>query len=204
MKVLLFSRSRVVREMVRLAAVKAEAELECVEEPSAMKEDRYDLLLVDEEAPFDPESLKENLIIGATVLIHSPDRVPEEGYDYTVAKPFLPSDILRIVERSEVLPEQEEPAITLEDFVAGDEEESETQVLDGGEIARIRALLSDDADEGSSRGETPVEKPTRESTLRLEGEELIDRLFSMKPRKLKKLLKGAEVTITLRFPGEES
>ena len=203
MRVLLFSRSRVVREMVRLAADKAGAKLECVENPSEVAEDRYDLLLIDEYPPLDLESLKEHLLIGATVLIHSPDRPAEEGYDYTVAKPFLPSDILRIVERRESVPEKTEPEITLEGFVADEEEEEGVpRILDGGEIAKIRSLLSDDHEEEISLIEELSGEEAEESGLQLDAEELIDRIFSMKPKKLKKLLQGAEVTITLRFPKE--
>jgi len=202
MKVLLLSPSRVVREMVRLAAEKAQAKLECVEDLSQVREDHYDLLLVDEYSSHDVESLKEHLIVGTTVLIHSPENLSREGYDHSVAKPFLPSDILRIVESRKSESKVPEESFTLDEFTTVSIGQ-ETRVLDGEEIAKIRSLLLEESEEESEEmgGIEGIEEEEREElSLSVDPEELIGYLRSMKPKKLKKMLEGAEVTITLRFP----
>ncbi len=193
MKVLLFTPSRVVREMVRLATEKAGAELECVTGPEQVSGDRYELVLVDDAVALDPESLQEHLIVGETVWIHNVERPLDERYDHSVIKPFLPSDILSLLQSDLSAPkgEDENP----EDFAVTVDEET-TRVLDEEEVARIRSLLEEDEEPA----ETGKEK---EEDIRLDADELIDLLTALKPKKLKKLLQGAEVTLTVRFPKEE-
>ena len=193
MKVLLFTPSRVVREMVRLATEKAGAELECVTGPEQVSGDRYELVLVDDAVALDPESLQEHLIVGETVWIHNVERPLDERYDHSVIKPFLPSDILSLLQSDLSGPkgEDENP----EDFAVTVDEET-TRVLDEEEVARIRSLLEEDEEPA----ETGKEK---EGNIRLDADELIDLLTALKPKKLKKLLQGAEVTLTVRFPKEE-
>jgi len=201
-KVLLLSPSRVVREMVRLATEKAHAKLECVEDLSQVREDHYDFLLVDEHASHDVDSMKEHLIVGTTVLIHSPENLSREGYDHSVAKPFLPSDILRIVESRQSESKVPEESFTLDDFTTAVNGQG-TRVLDGEEIAKIRSILIEES-EGESEEMSSIEgveeKGEEALSFPVDPVELIGYLRSLKPKKLKKLLEGAEVTITLRFP----
>ncbi|WP_292664233.1 hypothetical protein [Nitratifractor sp.] len=195
MKVLLFTPSRVVREMVRLATEKAGAELECVTAPEQVSSDRYELVLVDDAIALDPESLRAHLIVGETVWIHGLEHPLDERYDHSIIKPFLPSDILSLLHRELPFPEEEEDE-NLVDF-RGTESEETTRVLDREEVARIRSLLEDNNEE-------PDETHRRgDGGIRLDAEELIELLATLKPKKLKKLLQGAEVTLTVRFPKEE-
>ena len=195
MKVLLFTPSRVVREMVRLATEKAGAELEWVTGPEQVSGDRYELVLVDDAVALDPESLREHLIIGETAWIHNLERPLDERYDHSVIKPFLPSDILSLLDGESAFEVTERM-----DETAGDSEALqsvlETRVLDEKEVARIRSLLEEDEEES-------VRKRPGEGSMRLDVEELIDLLTHLKPRKLRKLLQGAELTLTVRFPKEE-
>ena len=214
MKILLLSRNRVVREMVRLAAREAGAELESVGAITEVEGDRYDLLLMDasssEERSF--EALQEHLLVARKGVIASEENGIYEGFDFTVSKPFLPSDILRIIRESthsEAASEAKEMSLGAflsdrEEPGQGEAEEMPTHVLDGEEISKIRTLL-EETEEGSRSGigATSSEPEHREVETEQDVEEWIDRLFSMKPKRLKKLLKGAEVTITIRFPGEK-
>ncbi|WP_457602512.1 hypothetical protein [Nitratifractor sp.] len=192
MKVLLFTPSRVVREMVRLATEKAGAELECVTGPEQVSGDRYDLVLVDDAVALDPESLSEHLIVAETVWIHNVERPLDERYDHSVIKPFLPSDILSLLQRDFSIAQEEDESP--EDFAAMEAEET-PRVLDEEEVARIRSLLEEDE-------ESEETDKKKEESIRLDADELIDLLTTLKPKKLRRLLQGAEVTLTVRFPKE--
>ncbi len=206
MKILLFSRSRVVREMVRLAAQKADAKLECVEEPAQVEGDRYDLLLVDENLSIVPDELSGHIMIARSAAIRE-EGTEAEGFDHILYKPFLPSDILRLLENEEEEAE-EEPRLSLHGFAARDREEP--QVLDGEEIARIREILEMDEEEEDPEllAELPLEDTSeaqmdRAGSLSLDARELIDLFSRCKPKKLRKALEGAEITVTIRFPSKE-
>ena len=212
MKILLLSRNRVVREMVRMAAREAGAELESVGAIGEVEGDRYDLLLMDASSSEERslEALQEHLLVARKGVIASEENGEHEGFDFTVPKPFLPSDILRVI-RESTLSEAaaEEKEMTLGMFLSGREDlgrgkaEMPTHVLDGDEISKILTLLEETEESSQSgMGATFAEPDRQKVELRQDSEEWIDRLFSMKPKRLKKLLAGAEVTITIRFPGE--
>ena len=204
MKILLFSRSRVVREMVRLAAQKAGVGLECVEEPGEIEGDRYELLLVDENIFVNPLELSEHIIIAKSAAIREKGE-KAKGYDHILNKPFLPSDILHLLEREKT---EEGVRLPLHGFVAKKREEP--QVLDGEEIARIKEILQEETsgdvpgmEEEIASRMFPVPGSGREENISLEVEELFNLLSRCKTKKLQKALEGVELTITLRFPSKE-
>jgi len=114
------------------------------------------------------------------VLLSSGKDIDLDGVDMVVTKPFLPSDIVSILSG-----EDDE-----EDSVPGDRLFG---ALDPEDIGIIREILDNDlADEED--GEEEIFSQS------MSAEELIDRLLSIKPKRLKRLLAGAEVTISLKFP----
>ncbi|WP_457606945.1 hypothetical protein [Nitratifractor sp.] len=215
MKILVLSRSRVVRELFRLAAKEEGMELESAEDLAELEGDRYDLVFVDSGLGLDPEAIREHLILGRLLGIRSPQEPELSGCDQELNKPFVPADILEILEsyrEGNPVTEREEPS--LEEFLSEASEEGgehASRVLDAGEIFRIKELLA--AEEGNARKRSSKKgKKSRKSLsreedqdagkLEMEGEELLDLLERMKPKRLRKLLAGAEVTVTLRFPKE--
>jgi glutamyl/glutaminyl-tRNA synthetase len=235
------------------------------------------------------DTLLENKRLRKKVFI-SYDEEPVKGFDHTVKKPFLPSQIIELIESvdmSEVIEEQEEEDISLSTVSTEEEGEEEalppifslptekeealndtselsdgagTEVLDGNEIEKIKALLemddetvldeeepiSDDeyearkvkiikekliADgleiieedeiveelsavvvtlsEEADKKKTKKNKKKKKKETRFSKEELsriedalIVALDKMKPKKLKKLLKGKKIEIKIKLEDE--
>ena len=107
-----------------------------------------------------------------------------------------------------------------------DSGKEEILILDGQEIELIKQLLLDEEQEPAENEESEVEsesaiveeqekskkrkKPkrkekkkttskTKQKSMRFE-ENLLEALVEMKPKKIRKLLEGAEVSIAIRFP----
>jgi hypothetical protein len=202
MRILLLSRNRVVQELVKLGIKgRDEVRLEIAETLSEIKGDRYDLLLADDqmEEATDAERL-EHLIAGRRILLGGEERAEEQGYDGCLEKPFLPGDIGGLLDRKEERRsgrEDEDLAEFLEMELEGAAED--TAVLDGEEIRRIRRLLDGEEvsvsqmrDGGES---TPAERP-------YDAETLLEMLERIKPKRLRRLLRGATVHIRIEFPEE--
>jgi len=204
MRVLLLSRSRVVQELVKLGIKSLETvELEIVEEPSELQGDRYDLLLLDDGYLREfsaPEA--DHLIVGRRVLLGREER-DAEAWDRVLPKPFLPGDIREIlVEES---PEPEEEEADLEAFLREElEREKETAVLDGEEIRRIRSLLDESPEEQPSGelSDLPEPEVSPERDRAYSVDEILDLLERVKVKKLRKVLQGATIRISIEFPEE--
>jgi hypothetical protein len=196
MRVLLLSRNRVVQELVRMGSRELPGlELEVLGELSGLKHDRYELLLVDER--FEGEGELEHLLVQRRVLLGDPERAEAEGYDTVLPKPFLPRDIRRLLEVE--APEEERWEAEERLAFADLEREAETEVLDGEEIRRIRALLdSEESDE--TEMEKSERSPGGEEVRSLSVDELFELLEGMRPKKLRKLLRGATIHLSIHFP----
>ncbi|WP_456434136.1 hypothetical protein [Nitratifractor sp.] len=194
MQIVLITKNRIVREMLRIAAESVGAALTVVDAPAAIPPGEIDWIFVDdldreacETLPDDPAAYT-----AETVCLHRESVAPPEGYDHYLAKPFLPADVVALLgERS------------------GGSDEA-TQVLDAAEIETIRELLQkaeaepEALTEETQEREEPEENAPRKETIRLEGEAFFEELARLKPKQLRKLLSGAEVTITIRFPEGEA
>jgi len=204
MRVLLLSRNRVVQELVKLGSgALEEIELEIVAEPSELKGDRYDLILLDERYIQEKGAEAwEHLIAGWKVLLGSGGTDgTAERFDEVLEKPFLPGDIRRLLERSVPVPAESEETSELDDFIAflneeEAEESVETEVLDREELLRIRCLLNE------AEPEESLPEPTVETKRGYELEEFLELLERSKVKKLKKLLRGARIHVTIEFPEE--
>ena len=133
-----------------------------------------------------------------------------------------------ILQNEEMTTEKEEEPLTLgeSEEVNEDSEKEEILILDGQEIELIKQLLLDEELEAKEIKEPEVEpenviveaqdrlgkrkKPkkkkkskaaskTKEQKVGFE-ENLLEALVEMKPKKIRKLLEGAEVSIMIRFP----
>ena len=193
MKVLLLTRNHVVREFIELVAGRVGADLEVQEHADDTVGKGYDFLLVDDRGALLQEGLilLERLEIHQSIVLYSEENRLHEQFDQKVKKPFLPSDI----------------AALLESVPAEKSLPTEEQVLNIQDIEEIRGLLESEGMEIVSEEElvdeiemehgiSETEKETRMD------EELLMALRNMEPKKIRKLLKGAEVTLTIRFPKE--
>ena len=290
MKILLINANPVVSRLLALCTRDADIVLDEVKSVDTVQRVDYDMLFVNDASYGDHlDTLLENKRLRKKVFI-SYDEEPVKGFDHTVKKPFLPSQIIELIESvdmSEVIEEQEEEDISLSTVSTEEEGEEEalppifslptekeealndtselsdgagTEVLDGNEIEKIKALLemddetvldeeepiSDDeyearkvkiikekliADgleiieedeiveelsavvvtlsEEADTKKTKKNKKKKKKETRFSKEELsriedalIVALDKMKPKKLKKLLKGKKIEIKIKLEDE--
>jgi len=164
------------------------------------------------------------------ILFSSQKGISVEGIDRVIVKPFLPSEITTVLEsilQNKEMAAEEGPLSPDESGETNeDSEKEEILILDGQEIEIIKQLLLDEELETAENEEPEVEpesviveeqnkpekrkKPkkkkknktaskTKEQKMGFE-ENLLEALVEMKPKKIRKLLKGAEVSIVIRFP----
>lgn len=176
MTILLINDNPVVSRLLSLCTRDDAMILEKVSSIDEASTDRYDVLFVDEAScEGDVASLSTRLDVGKKVYLSYSDE-PMAGFDMTIKKPFLPSqiiDILKTVEvrepSNEVLTEEpivdeEEPEeITSQEEVPSifplsaeegeveqHEEDVNAEVLDMDEIEKIKALLDMDEEEADT------------------------------------------------------
>ncbi len=201
MRILLLSRNRVVQELVRLGLRPIKGvELEILDRPEPPASDRYDLIL--EEDRF-VEEIREigidHLLAGRRILLGDPSGLPDRsGFDAVISKPFLPADIQKVLQ-SEPDDKTGHERESIRDFL---EEErlrfdEETEILDEEEIRRIRRLLEGEIEEPSS------EMTFNPSEQTLDVETFLELIERFRSKKLKKLLRGATIRISIEFPEEE-
>lgn len=182
MKVLLINANPAVSRMFALCTRNEDIVLDEVKRIDALKDADYDLLFVND-ASYEEEIsvLFAKKRIRKKVFI-SYNEEPVEGFDLTIKKPFLPSQIIEVIESidmSEEIEEDEEEMLTLssdseeeqqykeevlppifpliskegEDILEIAEEDA-PEVLDSKEVEKIKALL--DMDEETTENE-PVD-----------------------------------------------
>ncbi len=191
MHILLININPVVSRLVSLCAREEHIELEEVHSVDAVTRDRYDIVFIDEASYVDEaKNLLENLIIRKKVFLSSSNIMSNEAniFDSIITKPFLPSQIINVLESLEsddtVEPAIEIPSIfplSTDDEVSIVEtpEENEIEdmsVLDTNEIAKIKALLEME-EEVEEVNETEYESRKREvitQQLIADGLEIVD------------------------------
>jgi len=204
MRVLLLSRNRVVQELVKLGIKgKKGLEIEIATSLSEVRGDRFDLLLADDQLTEKVHVNElEHLIVGRRVLLGDAEGKIAEGYDAVLGKPFLPRDIERLIGQGvgmDSLDGEEDLRAFLEEEL---ERASETEVLDAVEIQRIRKLLDEGTVEVPEEEQGTEEHSTEGQSYDVES--LLEMLARVKPKQLKKLLRGATIHIRIEFPGEEA
>jgi len=196
MKVLLMTRNHVVREFVELVADRVGADLEVVTGADAISGNAYTFVVVDDRGTLLEEgrAVVEGLEC-TSVVLYNVAKEAHEIFDYQVKKPFLPSEIQAILEAQE---ETTDAVLNLQDI------EEIRRLLEGegmeivSEETLAEAVITE---ETLSSKETSAEEDTKSE--RTTEEKILEALVQMEPKRIRKLLKGAEVTLTIRFPKEE-
>ncbi|MEA1879702.1 MAG: hypothetical protein U9N11_03545 [Campylobacterota bacterium] len=138
MHILLINNNPVVSRLLILCTRDADKILEEVEDVDTLQEKYYDFVFIDEALyEGDVLTLDDRVTIGTKILFSNED-VQINAFDMTVKKPFLPSQIIELLEiknQSNML-----------DNLNNDDvfEESQEQVLDDNEIEKIKDLLEMD------------------------------------------------------------
>lgn len=168
---------------------------------------RYDIVFVDEQCCRDRQIEKylQNVNTAKKIVLSSESDLQLDWADGVIKKPFLPSEISKALYSYINSHDDEDETDDMDAFFEESRYDSRLSVLDRDEIEKIQYLLEN---EQSQELEESV-VPKRDESPKIEAEEsmyearLLGALMKMKPKKIKKLLQGAEVTVTIRFPKEE-
>ncbi|SFV58870.1 highly acidic protein [hydrothermal vent metagenome] len=208
MQILLINKNPIVSKLFSLSAKGMEGiEIDEVEDIKGLPQESYDMLFVDDGDSLDDELEEFLYSIDAKqkILFVSNDDRSVEGVDEIIKKPFLPSTIISILQSS-YGEESERVESDIEEFIVDNIEPSEEKrdhsdslILDKAEIDKIKRLLLDSED----TIESEQEDTTQSDSAEIE-ERLIDALMDMKPKAIKRLLRGAEINISIKFPKGES
>ncbi len=197
MNVLLLSRNRTVSEMIALAfRGKNEAHLVVSEGIGSVKEGvPYDVMIVDDTLTEFRETrdLAKRLGIAHTVLLSRMEALSEPGFERQIYKPFLPSEIESFIEE-----------YTQTFGMTGGRSNrgfrSEAEVLNLEEIGTIKSLLEEEGLEIVNEEELAERVIDDESEALSQNEALLEALRTMKPKKIRELLRGARIHIDITFP----
>ncbi len=140
MNILLINTNPVVSRLLSLCIRDRSIVLEEITEPEESQRDSYEFVFVDEASYTKKvEQLERYLSIRKKVFF-TKENIHIEGFDFCIQKPFLPSEILEILESS----------------YKGKKEEKQagTKVLDKEEVEKIKTLL--DLDETERNGNDKV------------------------------------------------
>ena len=230
MNVLLLSQNHTIQEMFSLALQDMDqVQLDIISELEAAEGSKYTLTFVDNTLPHYQESVARVREMGAVEvwLLGRASDPRDEQVDGQVDKPFLPIEIQEIIQQCMTISSSntaeaedggEQRPVTNEENMTHKKKKkkkkrvkkhtykAETEVLNLDEIEIIKALLEEDGLEIVHEEEL-AEKVLQEREASAEGDQqaaLVEALRAMRPRKIRKLLKGATVRIEITFAGEKS
>ena len=172
MKILLLCDNYVVKEFITLASHSVGAKLTTISDTTSKLHDSYDFLFVDDKGNMIDVAMEilDKRDIAKSIVLYSKESTRHGNFDEAIHKPFLPSDI--------------ESLIGLH--------KPKTQILNLTDIDEIKSLLED----GDSVPN--IEKQDDTVVTDEDGLELIYKILQMKPKKIRQILSGAEITI--KFP----
>ena len=189
MNILIVSSSFVVEELLKLI-LKEKNNLEIQEDVEDAKRDSYDIIFIDDSVQNIVSQIEyaQNSLNTQVAFITSIDS--DIKANYIVVKPFLPQDIENIIEQLE----------------AKNIDSLQTNVLDPEEIAKIKELMQLDEFEDEDELEN-IERLRDKKSLKVkkkEAKELLLELCKLDKKELKKLLKGAKVSIKIEYKKSEN
>ncbi len=192
MNILIVSTSFVVEELLKLILKDKNYNLESQEDVENAKRDSYNIVFIDDSVQDITSQIEyaQDRLKSQVALLTSVDSNIEATY--VVVKPFLPHDIEGIIE------ELEDKIITA----------TPTNILDPEEIAKIKELMEMDEEIESQEDILDnIELLKDKKSLRVkkkEAKELLLELCKLDKRELKKLLKGAKVSIKISYKKSEN
>lgn len=215
MNILLINNNPVVSRLLALCLGNKSISLEEIHDAKEVSQPHYDLLFVDEASyKQETQEMLATLTVRQKVFFsHSDNKeaIPTH-FDSILKKPFLPAHITEIVERLEA--EDIAQSDTLFFIEEVEESHSNTTVLNGGEIEKIKALLEMDEVVEAESQSSPKKKKKKSKKHKKVKKQAIEplgleevflaKIKSMKRKKIQKLLQGAQITIKINFNKEET
>jgi DNA-binding response OmpR family regulator len=235
MQILLVNTNPVVSRLISLITNSTNIHVDEITGYEPVPQERYDILFMDEDCCHEEEirMFLNKVRARKKILFSSRKEKRVEGVDGIIVKPFLPSEISRVIEtlpeRPDEMPDAEhvttagiEPVDRVDERKRG--QEAESSILDSIEIEKIKQLLAEegleiaeneeyDVDEelmiedqkqkkqkkSKKKKKQKVSRKTKKREAKFEAN-LLEAVTMMKPKKNRKLLKGSEVNISIKFP----
>jgi len=182
MNILVISYSSIVIELLNLVFKDEYIKSEYVKSVNSAKNDSYDVIFIDDSTPNleeEIDNIKDNFGYSKLILIGNSNS--ENIVDIVIKKPFLPKDIKEILRGIKM---------HLNSI-------KESNVLNIDEIEKIKELMSLAEEELSAVG-----RLEKKESLKLKGKEAKEFLYECRgltKKELKKLLKGAKISIKVDF-----
>ena len=143
MKLLLINKNPVVSRMMLMSVPKAGFEIEECDSVYELPKGRFEVVVIDDEM-YDEnflEDIKQNIEFVKLGLITASKNMEQEGFDFVLTKPFLPTDLIEILR--EVKSELEREGVSLEESKPKKEEEPTKEM----ESAFERFMVADEEEE---------------------------------------------------------
>ena len=195
MKILLINDNPIVAEFLGKIAEKMSIDLHIERDVTRVDFEAYELVCVDDGIS-GYEELIEKLRKreGGVVLFSSGMRSDVSSVE-TISKPFLPEDMEKCIKS--YLERVEKGGVVFDEG----EEMRKGAVLDPEEIDLIRNILDgEDMQMKDGYGDFPSGENVER--VKMDIDELIGLIKGLKLKKLRKLLKGAEIELSIKFPKE--
>ena len=188
MNILVISYSTIVMELLKLVFKDDNIISEHSKSTDNTQDDSYDIIFIDDSTlnlKDEIKNIKENFNYSKLILIG--DSIDEDAVDIIIKKPFLPQDIKEILE-----------SIKKE---LNSKEVRKTNILNFEEIVKIKELMALDLNESSTKL-TTIDRLERKEDIKLKGKNAKEFLYECRgltKKELKKLLKGAKVSIKIDY-----
>ncbi len=190
-QILLLNTNVVIFELLSLGLEDTKSKLIEIVSKQSLPQDFYDIVFIDDSygTTDDIQLILDQLNVEKKILLSTVSKSDIKGLTQIITKPFLPTDIATIVKESS----------SVRDL------DKRSSVLDLEEIQTIKELLDEEASE--SIDNTVVYSPKKSKKQKRkktkEIDSLVEKILSMKTKKIKQILEGADITISIKFPKGE-
>ncbi len=189
MNIIVISRSAVVKELLKLTLNKENLSTQYTDSSKNIGNSSYDFIFLDDSVinlDMELEYINSNLSKGKLIFIGNNKQILSK-VDKAVKKPFLPRDIESIIKE------------------APKKKEIKTNILDPQEIAKIKELMECDISDSMELNYIDLLEDRQDLNLKKkDAKELLYDLSTLSKKEIKKLLKGAKVSIKINFKRKDN
>ncbi len=178
MKILLINNNPVVSRLTALSARKENIDIDEIQEVTELSSDGYDIVFVDSDSLTKDvnDTIKEHLKVKKSVLFYTEgEEEDKSSFDFTILKPFLPSEVSAIIHLVEEMEEKQEDNQFNSD---------ETKTLDKEELFELNNLTELKDEPAVAETKDSFDKRLEEA-FPLKIDELDDELFNEKEESIK-------------------
>jgi len=214
MNILLINNNPIVSKLFALSAKSIiNVHIDEIDSSGLIPKSSYDLLFIDDGCCGYHQIEEFFGMINATkkILFGNKKSHTIEYVDAVIIKPFLPSQIIEMLQTVEGSQEniQENIIDEIESLRRNKEERDESNptiqksmILDSDEIDTIKKLLLDEEELVDDKSEVEKTLVDKERSHKYNIESIVDALQHIESQKIREILAGAEIKIKIKFPKE--